>query len=89
LSNINFKMPISFFQHAHTAEDTKIAVKRAEIILNLAQDKPNTVVQTRHRRKQHQENVAHDTECLNFRRDSIRSVNQKRPEVDGKFIIAG
>jgi hypothetical protein len=27
-------MPISFFQHAHTAEGIKIAEKRAEIILN-------------------------------------------------------
>jgi hypothetical protein len=43
-------MPISFFQHAHTAEGIKIAEKRAEIILNFAQDKLNTVVQTRHRR---------------------------------------
>ncbi len=30
-------MPISFFQHAHTAEGIKIAEKRAEIILNFAQ----------------------------------------------------
>jgi hypothetical protein len=31
-----FQMPISFFQHAHTAEGIKIAEKRAEIILNLS-----------------------------------------------------
>ena len=37
MSNINFKMPISFFQHAHMAEGIKIAEKRAEIILNFAQ----------------------------------------------------
>jgi hypothetical protein len=30
-------MPISFFQHTHTAESIKIAEKRAEIILNFAQ----------------------------------------------------
>ena len=29
-------MPLSFFQHAHTAEGIKIAEKRAEIILNLS-----------------------------------------------------
>jgi hypothetical protein len=57
--------------------------------LNFAQDKPNTVVQTRHHRKQHQEKVAYDTECLSFRSGCTRSVNQKQPEGDGKLIIAG